>query len=101
MEWKAESLENYAGGRKLNYLNLNERYLTHKERINFKFDERRAHPATNYEGRIKFLNQEKKTTLPPSDVVRIQKQLFQRISSVQYCHNLKNMTPLEIWTLII
>jgi len=31
--------------------------------------------------------------LPPSDAVRKQKTLFQRIFSVHYCHNHKNITP--------
>jgi len=33
--------------------------------------------------------------LPPSDAVQKQKHLFKRIFSVQYCHNLKNITPRE------
>jgi len=32
---------------------------------------------------------------PPSDTVRKQKKIFSRISPNQYCHNLKNITPLE------
>jgi len=33
--------------------------------------------------------------LPPSDAVRKQKKVFYRIFLVQYCHALKNITPLE------
>jgi len=33
--------------------------------------------------------------LSPSDAVRQQKKIFQRIFSVQYCLNSKNITPLE------
>ena len=35
-------------------------------------------------------------TLPPSDAVREQKNIFLRIFLVQYCQNLRNITPLEI-----
>ena len=39
---------------------------------------------------------------PPSDAVRKQgKNIFQRIFLVQYCHNLKNITPLRTLNLII
>ena len=33
--------------------------------------------------------------LPPSDAVRKQKKIVKRIFSVNYYHNLKNITPLE------
>jgi len=39
--------------------------------------------------------------LPPSDAVRQQKKIFLRIFSVQYCLNLKNITPLETLNFII
>jgi len=38
---------------------------------------------------------------PPSDAFRKQKKMFWRIFSVQYCHTLKNITPLETRNLII
>jgi len=38
--------------------------------------------------------------LPPSDAVRKQKKIFKRIF-FQYRLNLKNITPLETWNLII
>ena len=34
-------------------------------------------------------------SLPPSDAVPKQKKIFKRLSLVQYCQNLKNITPLE------
>jgi len=39
--------------------------------------------------------------LPPSDAVRKQKKIFQRIFSAKYCHNSKNITPLETINLVI